>query len=157
MNTRTEEEFGNLTKKKRELELTLPVVSREIEELKHQMISNQALLQNHKNTLRSLIQSFDHEVQSSLPAIDGDITEDVLSRIQEVIEQKQQEYQKQLEEQESKLKESRSERDQLIRAAQAIEMESELTKRTIQFDINELQHAILKIEKHMNVRYLMWL
>lgn len=80
------------------------------------------------------------------------ITQEYLTQIEEIVKQKQQEYQKQLEDQEKQLKAVRDERDELIKAAQAIEMESELTKRTIQFDINKIQHSIQEIEKRVNVR-----
>ena len=79
------------------------------------------------------------------------ITQEYLTQIEEIVRQQQREYQQQLEDQEKRLKEVRDERDELIKAAQAIEMESELTKRTIQFDINKLQHSIQEIEKRVNV------
>ena len=116
------------------------------------MISNQALLQNHKNTLLLLLQTLEKENQFSLPQVDEMITQEYLTQIEEIVRQQQREYQQQLEDQEKQLKEVRDERDELIKAAQAIEMESELTKRTIQFDINKIQHSIQEIEKRVNVR-----
>ena len=115
------------------------------------MISNQALLQSHKNTLLLLLQTLEKENQFSLPQVDEMITQEYLTQIEEIVRQQQREYQQQLEDQEKRLKEVRDERDELIKAAQAIEMESELTKRTIQFDINKLQHSIQEIEKRVNV------
>lgn len=153
---RTERELSELTKKKESVTTEVSEVTSTIEQKNTQRISSQAILQENCKQLITLLEELhDPSLQAVCQQLEsGQVSQMLVDTIRDSFQNAIHAIDSQHTEQELRIKSLRNERDSLMKAKQASEVESELVKKTIASDISKLQSAIQGRQRNIDVDLL---
>lgn len=131
----------------------MEMITAQIENTKRQLISNQVMLKEHCSRVTQILKELDDgSLYDVFQQLETETPSDAMMlQISQYLKGKVDKAANEHKVQEDKIRELRSERDRIIKAKQALELESELLKKTVVSDIKKLQLSIQERERNIRV------
>lgn len=155
LSIRTEEEQRRYTEAKQQAQLEVQQTTATIEEKNRQLIASQTILQENCKRMQSLLNEVNHpSLQAACQQLEaGAVNQTLMDSIRDVLQAEMTRVEKEYAEQEQRIRTLRAERDTSMKAKQALEVESELVKKTISLEINKMEMAIRELTQQIEVGF----